>query len=560
MAGVYTVTVTDNNLCTATTTATITQPVSNFFNAPAIQNVSCFGGNNGIIIITASGGAGGFAYAWTSGSNSDTASDLSANVPYTVTATDANGCTSDTTISITSPTAESISLTIVDVSCFGNPNGAITAATTGGTPGYNYVWNNMVTDSFNSGLVAGAYTLTVTDNAGCTATAAAAVAQPGLLAGSTSVVDVLCFGGSTGAVDLFVTGGTLPDTYLWSNAAQSKNINNVVAGTYTVTITDSHLCTATATGVVTQPVAPLALAVLVTDAACYGGNNGAIGLTVTGGTIPYSYNWGSGIVTQNLASIPAGNYAVTVTDSAGCMDSISTAITSPPAIQFNSPVLTEVNCYGANNGSIFVTASGGVGGFTYAWSNGDTIDTATALLAYTPYTVTATDTNLCTAATTFTLTSPTQLVVSAVETDDKCFGNSNGTASASASGGVSPYAYLWSNGQAIANINGLAYGGYAVTATDANGCTASTATAIGQPARLNVVIDSVVGPTCTYNTNGYIVASGNGGTLPYNYNLALNNSGVGTNSTGEFYNLSEGSFTVTLTDSNGCSAGTSGKS
>lgn len=552
IAGTYNVTATDINSCTASATNTLTQPPSDLFNQPVIQNVSCYGGSNGSITITASGGPGGFTYLWSTGSTSGTATGLSAYVSYSVTSTDANGCTSDTSLSLTSPTADSIALAVSNVTCFGDSNGSITATVSGGTPGYTYAWSNGSTSAANTALLIGTYRLTVTDNAACTATAAATVTQPGLLTATTSVSNVACFGGSTGAIDLLISGGTQPDTYLWSNNAHTQNITNLPAGNYSVTVTDSLLCIASATATVTQPAAALAISDSIINVTCFGGNNGAIYTMVTGGSTPYSYNWGGGIATPNLTNLPVGNYTVLVTDSAGCLDSLSATITSPSAVHFNAPVIANAKCYGAHDGSIYITAAGGNGAFTYNWSNNDSTDTATNLAANVVYKVTATDKLGCTADTSLSLTQPPKLVLTPSETDVKCFGDSNGTAAVLASGGVPPYSFLWSTGQTNPNINGLAYGGYSVTATDANNCSASTATAIGQPARLKVLIDSFAGPTCTYNANGYIFGSGNGGTLPYQYNLLLNGASLGTNADGEFNNLTEGEYTLYLTDSNNC--------
>jgi len=245
------------------------------------------------------------------------------NVPagsYTVTITDGNLCTTQASATVSQPSAAlDASATATDVKCFGESTGAVDLTVTGGTAPYTYLWSNGATTEDLVNIVAGTYTVTVTDANLCTVTASATVSQPSAaLDVSATVTDVKCFGESTGEVDLTVTGGTAPYTYSWSNGATTEDLVNIVAGVYTVTVTDANLCTAITTVAVSQPESALSGTTSVTDVGCFGESTGEVDLTVTGGTAPYTYLWSNGAMTQDLVNVPAGSYTVTITDGNLC--------------------------------------------------------------------------------------------------------------------------------------------------------------------------------------------------------------------------------------------------
>src|SRR5437762_1599487 len=144
-------------------------------------------------------------------------------------------------------------------------------------------------------------------------------------------VDVNCFGGSTGAIDLTVSGGTAPYSYLWSTGAISEDLSALAAGLYSVTVTDAKGCTASQSVTIAQPAAALAVGETHVDVGCFGGSTGSIDLTVTGGTAPYSYAWSNEATTQDLSTLTAGSYSVTVTDAKGCTATQSVTIGKPAA-------------------------------------------------------------------------------------------------------------------------------------------------------------------------------------------------------------------------------------
>src|SRR5439155_4901439 len=190
--------------------------------------------------------------------------------------------------------------THVDVNCFGGSTGSIDLTVTGGTAPYSYYSTLFPSSEDLSALVAGNYSVTVTDAKGCTATQSVTIAQPAAaLAVSDTHVDVNCFGGSTGSIDLTVTGGTAPYSYLWSTEAISQDLSALVAGNYSVTVTDAKGCTATQSVTIGQPAAALAVGESHVDVNCFGGSTGSIDLTVSGGTTPYSYLWNNGSISED---------------------------------------------------------------------------------------------------------------------------------------------------------------------------------------------------------------------------------------------------------------------
>lgn len=293
---------------------------------------------------------------------------------------------------------------------------------------------------------------------------------------------------------------------------------------------------------------PLALTVSATDAECNGEASGSVDLTVSGGNPGYTYSWSNGATTEDLTNVAAGTYTVTVTDQSGSTASISATVNEPTALMASTSS-TDVGCNGGNDGSATVNASGGTPPYSYAWSDGQTTQTATGLAAGT-YSVVVTDANGCTTAAYATVDEPDALTVSTVSSDVSCNGGSDGSASAIPAGGTAPYSYSWSNGFNSYYNQGLAAGNYTVTITDANGCTASASVTINEPTAVTVTANAT-DETCPNQNDGTASASASGGTPAYTYSWS--NGATGANVSG----LAPGSYTVTATDANGCTGSAS---
>ncbi|WP_172678805.1 SprB repeat-containing protein, partial [Jiulongibacter sediminis] len=307
--------------------------------------------------------------------------------------------------------------------------------------------------------------------------------QPGAL--SVDLVektDVLCFGDSTGAINVTASGGASPYIFDWLDLPGNTNQedrSNIAAGLYTVVVVDSLGCTDTLQVTITEPAAALTNSFTQTDVLCFGNSTGAIDLSVSGGTGPYTYAWSNAETTQDISGLTAGTYSVTITDANGCTSTASTTITEPAALT-NSFTQTDVLCFGNSTGAIDLSVSGGTGPYTYVWSNAETTQDISGLSAGT-YSVTITDANGCTSTASTTITEPAALTNSFTQTDVLCFGNSTGAIDLSVSGGTGPYTYAWSNAETTQDISGLSAGTYSVTITDANGCTSTASTTITEP-------------------------------------------------------------------------------
>jgi hypothetical protein len=546
-AGTYSVTVTDANSCTATTSATVTQPSSALSLSVTTTSVGCNGASTGAVNLTPTGGTTGYTYLW---SNSATTQDLSnvAAGTYSVTVTDANSCTATTSATVTQPSsALSLSVTTTSVACNGASTGAVNLTPTGGTTGYTYLWSNFATTQDLSNVAAGTYSVTVTDANSCTATTSATVTQPSsALSLSVTTTSVGCNGASTGAVNLTPTGGTTGYSYVWSNSATSQDLSNVAAGTYSVTVTDANSCTATTSATVSQPSA-ISLTTAGTNVLCNGATTGAVNLTPTGGTGAYTYLWSNSATSQDLSSVAAGTYSVTVTDANSCTATTSATLTQPTAITLSSTT-TSVTC-GGTNGAINLTVSGGTSGYTYLWSNSATTQDLTGLSAGT-YSVTVTDANNCTATTSVNVSSSSSLSVTTTVTNVLCNGALTGAVNATVSGGTSPYTYSWSNSSTSEDLTNVAAGTYTLTVTDATSCTAIVSATVTQPSAISLSA-TATNILCNGNTNGAIDLTVSGGTAGYTY--VWSNSSTSQDLT----NLGTGTYSVTVTDANACTASTS---
>ena len=535
-AGTSTITYNASNGCSTTSQFTVyPQPVL----SATANNVQCFGGT-GSVTLSASGANAPYTYGGAATQN------LSPGT-YTYTATSVDGCISaPVSVTIVQPQAAlTLSTTQINVLCSGNSSGSIDLTVSGGTAPYTYLWSNNSTVQDPQSLSAGTYTVTVTDANGCTATTSVTITQPSTLTSSFTQINVGCFGNNTGSIDLTVTGGVAPFSYLWSNNFTQEDLQNLAAGTYSVTVTDANGCTTSQSVTISQPQAPLALNTTQINVSCFGNSTGSVNLTVTGGTAPFTYLWSNNGTVEDPTGMAAGTYSVTVTDANGCTAQTSVTITQPQSGLSLNTTQINVLCFGNNSGSINLTVSGGTAPYTYAWSNNTTLEDPSNLPAGT-YTVTVTDANGCTATTTVTITQPGSAVtITATAQNILCL-NGTGSVSSTPNGGVSPYTFSWTNSANTQNITNLQAGSYTVTVQDANGCSANaTAVVATTLSQVPVQILNLTGTTILTCTNPNIVLQATGG-VTYNWSGGLTPSND-TNSI-----TAPGTYTVNMIDPNGC--------
>jgi PKD repeat protein len=393
------------------------------------------------------------------------------------------------------------STTVTNAAC-GSTNGTASVNVSGGTPAYVYNWSNGGTTSAISNLGAGTYSVTVSDVNSCSGTAAAVVSSASGLVSVKTLNNATCFGVANGTASVSVSSGTTPYSFSWSNGAGNvSSITGLTAGTYVVTITDGSLCTHVDSFVIAQPTA-IALQVTASDVHCFGQLTGNANVDASGGSPSYNFIWSNNQTGNSVSNLAAGNYSVTVTDAQNCTSSSSFVVSQPSAITANT-TSTPVSCFGSNNGTANVIASGGMGNYTYSWCNGATTHNASNLSGGNCG-VTITDDNGCSVTASVVVQQPQQIQVTTSTT--------NGTASIQdISGGVAPFTYLWSTGDTTQTVTGLAPGNYTVTVIDNNACTTAAGVTVENPQGIFESLGNEIAFTVYPNpANGYVtIAVGN---------------------------------------------------
>lgn len=637
-AGNHIVLIRDHNLCTYNLPVTITEPAAPLSGTVvSFLDVACFGNSTGNMTIAGNGGTPPYTYSLDGGAYQP--AGLFGNLPagvHTVTIRDLNQCQFILPLTISQPASPlTVSASKTDLTCRGVPTGTALAAGAGGTQPYTYSWNTspVQTGPAAAGLSAGTYTVTVTDANGCTETTSVAVDQPAVsISAVATVTDAACFGSTTGSVDLSVSNGVVPVTYLWSNGSADEDIEDLSAGIYTVSVTDTKGCKTVATATVGQPE-KISGTIIVTNAACQGGDSGYANLSVSGGVPPYTYLWSNGATTEDADTLSAGTYTVEITDANGCTASVS-CIISQPASTLGGSIISQTNAseYGTNTGSVTVSGTGGSGSYDYRINGGPYQPSGTFNLLYAGiHTVTIRDGGICTFLLTVVITQPSvslsarivsqsnvlcyegetgsvtvtgwggtapyaysidevtfsdsgiftllgagrdtivvrdaldeiyrlpfeiaepePLSIALVKTDALCRGGATGTATVTVAGGTGPYIYEWNTNpaQTTAVATGLISGTYMVSVTDINGCNITGEINIYQPYEDLTVTITPSDPRCAGGLNGSATAVISGGTGPYSFSWDTDPVQSEATATG----IGAGNYTVSITDFNGCTA------
>ena len=576
--GVYNLSMTDATGCpSASISATVTQ-FANTITANAgqdrivcrspIPTITINGSVTGVTTGIWSGGAGTYSPSNTSLTLNYTpsAAELAAGtVTLTLTTTNNGSCpgASDQMVILLPQFTSTLSTVPTNITCNGLTNGAIDLTVTGGFAITGYLWSNSAITQDLTNLGVGTYSVSVTDVNGCIGVISQAITQPAILTSAiTAQTNVLCFGGNTGSVTVASAGGTAAYQYSLNGGANqaSGTFSGLIAGSYTVTITDANGCTTVRPVTITQPAAPLTLTFNQVNVLCFGASTGSINLTPAGATSPYTFAWSNGATTEDLSGLVAGTYTVNMNGAngttGGCAATATITITQPAAPLTLTFTQVNVLCNGGLTGSIDITPAGGTPAYSYTWSNGATTQNISGLSAGT-YSVTITDANGCTITASFTLTEPAVLnqnITSQIYNGGynvSCNGASDGSITLSVTGGTPGYSYLWSNGATTQNVSGLSAGTYSVTITDANGCETSSIFTLTAPPVLSLDfgLSDFNGSniSCPGISDGFITLAPLGGTPGFTF---LWNTGATTQNLSA---LSAGFYEVTVTDVLGCS-------
>ena len=549
-AGSYTATVTDANGCQVSETFVVNNSGSMSLTQTSTAT-SCFGGNDGTIDISPAGGTTPYTYSWSNSATTEDVTGLTAG-DYTVSVTDQQGCVFSEVITVDDAPEVLTSIASFTNEVCNTNNGTININVSGGSGSYSYSWSNGSTTQNVSGLSSGTYTVTITDANGCSANTSQSLINDQsncsafcfLSVSSNSVVDEQCGDGS-GSIDIQVLNGNAPLTYSWSNGATTEDIIGLAAGTYTVTVTDVNNCVEIETYTINNNAGNLSIGgVLLNDENC-GSGDGSIAITVSGGTTPYSFLWSNSETDEDIDSLSAATYTLTITDDAGCELSASYTVGNNSGTLSVTGVASETSCT-STSGSINQTATGGNGNLSYLWGGGETTQDISGLAAGN-YTCTITDEVGCYITNSYTVIENNggMSIASSIVTNEVC-GNGQGAINITATGQT--LSYSWSNGATTEDISGLAAGNYTCTITNAQGCTfvSNPISVLNSAGSLLVGTPLVTNETCT-DGQGSIDMSVSNGTTPYTY------SWISGQTTQDLTGLSAGVYTMTVTDANGCS-------
>jgi gliding motility-associated-like protein len=563
-AGTYDVTVVDALGTTTNASTIISAPTPISISITAQTNNLCAGESNGSLTAQASGGTGTLEYSidGTTFQSSGTFNNLTAQT-YILSVRDGNNCIETINFTITEPNTAvgGFVQAQANIACFGESTGSFTVVGNGGLSPYLYSIDNGTTQglvgTFNN-LPAGNYIVNIEDDLGCTFDLPITLTQSTqIIVAATVINNATSPTTANGSAIINANGGTGSYTYLWDDGQTTSTATGLLPGNYCATVTDANNCTNTACVTITSPLA-INLSATDDNLSCFGDTDGQSILIISGGIAPYAYGWtnpvtgtnGTGIIlidggTDTIKNLPAGIYLVGVQDALNETAGDTVFIVEPPQLNVNISS-TNVDCFGASNGTATANVSGGFPPYTYNWSNSGTTQTITNLTSGIYY-LTVTDFNSCQVFDSIQIAAPAQqLTVLMSKIDISCNGANDGQAFTTMQGGIPPYSYVWSNGDFTANVNNLAPGVIAVSVTDAFGCSVVGNINITQPFALTTTNTAIADATCFGSNNASALTVPNGGTLPYSY---LWDNGQ---TTAFADSLTSGFHTVTVTDANNC--------
>ena len=576
--GSYTVGITDASGCPSVSTppVDIIDPALISISNVNVTPASCHGDTNGMIVVVAAGGTGTLHYTLNPGAVTNITGIFNglAGGTYTVSVTDDNACAPANTgpVDVIEPTAIAATVdgtSMLALSCYGDTKGKINITVTGGTAPIQFSWTGPsgYTSSSEdiSGLGAGSYDLSMRDGSGCTAVYPnlAVITQPAVLTISLNATDVTCSGNANGSITVTAGGGTIPYQYSRNGITyQGANVfNSLIKNTYTIYLRDAGMCIVSDTITVQEPdELQVASEIRIDNNKCYGDSLGEIRiLSVVGGTAPYQYSINNGLdfnATAIFQNLGAGSYQTVVKDASGCTAfGNENLINQPSQIRIINYAQVDISgCFDNTNGQIAIEATGGTGVKNYKLDAGvPNLSGIFNNITGGDHVIAITDTKSCRKDTVVNLSRPAKITFTSINLTDitGCNGNNNGSAEVTASGGTGALKYAIDGGAFGAGgvFNSLLAGDHTLSVTDANNCRRDTTITLNEPAPVTIATFSSTNITCAGSDDGTVSISAAGGTAPYNYTLQPD--GI-SNATGMFTDLTPGTYTVDVDDSQGC--------
>jgi gliding motility-associated-like protein len=477
IVGSYLMKIKDANGCIYDTTVKVTEPMFLRMNL-VITHVSCYNGNDGKIVTTGIGGTSPYSYRINGGifTSSVNYPNLTAGT-YIVSVADSNNCSFDTTITITQTTRITTQLFITNTNCYHGDDGSFKVRPSGGIPPYKFALDTaaFTGDSVFLNLKAGLYKVYVKDANLCRIDTSFLILEPTKIITNTVIKHITCYNGNDGSITITPGGGTGP--YKCStDSINFTNIffyNNLIAGNYKFYIHDSKLCSYDTTVTVFQSTL-MANGLIVKNLSCFNSNDGVLRVVTSGGSKPYKYSFNGGAfdTVSLFTNLPIGTYNVQTKDTFNCIKDTTVTITQPPRMFINA-LSTNSLCHNAHNGTLEVSASGGVPPFTYSIGN-NVFSTFTKYynLAPATYTVSIKDLLGCVKDTLITITEPDSFSFSYQVINNTCYDGKDGVIQFSVSGATPPYLYAFEldayNTDTI--YRNLAAGVYTIKVKDSHNC------------------------------------------------------------------------------------------
>lgn len=546
-AGTYDVTASDNTGCSSS--ASISVSSASLSVNGNVSNASCAGGNDGSISLVVNGNNNTYNYFWSNSANTQSIANLTPG-NYDVTVTNADGCSAIQSFSITQTGSNiSASLSGIDPTCHGVNNGSINVSVNGGQAPYTFNWGNNINTQNRNSVGAGTYTVTVADAAGCSVVKSVTLSQMPPITINATKVNANCTNGTPGSINLAVSGGAAGYTYVWNDSNNNQNRTGLGAGAYSVVVTDANGCSASAASTITSSGS---INAGFNYAGTYCAPSAAVNFTHTGTQNGVTHVWQLDASNTSAQASPsytynnAGSYTVAHTVSnAVCSNTVTkTVVVKPqPVIAAN---VTQIPCNGGGDGAISLSVSNGLTPYAYNWGNGITSQNRMNL-GVGNYNVIVTDANSCSASFSTAIVEGSPISVSETHSNVDCHNGLTGSINITATGGILPYSYRWSNGDVNEDINNIPAAQYIVTVTDAHDCSAISSIAVTQPEALQVALTKT-DATCHGAATGTIVANVIGGTQPVNYLWSNDQTASSLN------NIQAGNYTLKVTDAEGCVA------